>query len=138
MDMLDFSNFVEGHITGIAVNEKEKAVDIALRDNTGTMFVLKLEGIDRFVVNEMTEQNIVDRIVTWDQSNATSEYRRLLSILVSGKDEDEWQQKFSPIIDNFIGLIRSGERVLIYIEPVCGAIVTGLVRSVSLKQQPSD
>ena len=82
--MIDFSDCAEAHITGIAVIEESKTINICFSGQAKQRFTLVAEGVDRFVANEFREQNIADRVVLWDSTSEPDEYRESLSALVSG------------------------------------------------------
>ncbi len=86
--MLDFSNFVEGYVTGVVINDLEKAVEIFLRDRARATFVVKLKGVERFLVDEMLEQNIIDNVALWKGGNGADDLRSAISWLVSGRDDE--------------------------------------------------
>ena len=84
MDM--FSAFVEGYVTGVADNHLERTAEIALLDNAKGQFVIRLKDVDRLLVDELREQNIIDNIRLWTGSNDVADYHKTLSWLVSGMD----------------------------------------------------
>jgi hypothetical protein len=131
--MLDFSNFVEGYVTGVVINDLEKAVEIFLRDRARATFVVKLKGVERFLVDEMLEQNIIDNVALWKGGNGADDFRSAVSWLVSGRGDEVGAQRFSSVILQVEQLIRQEERVLLRIEPVFGATVIALARTCSLE-----
>lgn len=133
---MDWSNFVEGYLTGIAVSDGKKIVDISLRDASGQSFILRLVDVDRFVTYEMREKNIIDRINLWGQHSEEKDFREVLSSLVSGKMDGTFEKEFLPLIDHEVESIRRGEKLLLEIEPVFGAYVIALAHNVSVSPLP--
>ncbi len=133
--MEDLSNFVEGFITGIVVEHPDKIVSIFLLYRNQCNFVLKAEGVEKFVANEMREQNIIDRINVWDKQSDESSFRPILAALISGQSEyDKLNEAFLPLIDLQVNTIRNEGKILIEIEPVYGASVMLLARKISLRK----
>ena len=132
--MIDLSDFVEGHIVGVTVDHKTKLVELQLRTTAGSSFLMKLDQVDRFVVNGLTQQNIIDRITIWKKIRVDTACRQVLSYLISGREDPVYAQQFSAIIEKEVQLIELGEKTFIEIEPVCGADVVALVGSVSFER----
>jgi hypothetical protein len=131
--MVDFSTFVEGYLTGVVINDLEKAVDIFLRDRAKARFVIRLKGVERFLVDEMREQNIIDNVALWKGGSGAGDLRSAISWLVYGRDDEVGGQQFSSMILQVEQLIRQEERVLLRIEPVFGATVIALARTCFLE-----
>jgi len=106
--MINFSDCIEAHITGIAVMNESKTITISLRAQTKQCFMLVAEGVDRFVANEFREQNIVDKVVLWDSASKPDEYRASLAALMSGASEEEIGATWHPLIEGEIALIQKG------------------------------
>jgi len=126
--MNDFRDFVEARITGIALLDESKTVRISLRGQAKQCFTLIAEGVDRIVVNEFREQNIVDRLTVWDSKTDPTEYRSTLVSLISGLIGDAVDPAWNPVIEREIEAISLGSKVLIEMEPVFGASVILLAR----------
>lgn len=129
---MDWSNFIEGHLTGIAVSDGEKTIDISLRDVSGQSFILRLSDVERFVTYEMRERNIIDHINLWEANSESNDFRVVLSSLISGKMDDTFDKRFIPLIDAEAESICRGEKMLLEIEPVFGAYVIALAGNISV------
>lgn len=131
--MQAFSEFVEGHVTGVVVNDREKTAEIALRSNTKGQFIIRLQGVERLLVDELREQNIINNIRLWNSSDTVPDYHGVVACLVSGKDDDTWAEQFASAIQEVERYIANGEQVLLTIEPVYGATIVALARTCSLE-----
>lgn len=131
--MLDFSTFVEGYVTGVVNNDLDKVVEIFLRDRARATFVIRLRGVERLLVDEMRQQNIIDNIRLWKGRNGGDDLHSAVSWLVSGSGDEVWAKQFSSEILQVEELVRHQERVLLRIEPVYGATVVALARTCSLE-----
>jgi hypothetical protein len=130
-DSLELADCVEAHVVGLQVPEQTKVVSIVLRLVGGRTAILTAEGVDRFLVNELREQNIIDRINVWDKGSSQEEFQQRLAELI-GADRDS-ASVFSSLVASETHRIAKGERVLVEIEPVYGAWFLMLARSVSLQ-----
>lgn len=126
--MNDFSLCTESNLTGIQLQENSK-IHIHIRKLNQEPFMIVLEGVDRFVLNEFREQNIVDRVTVWDSDSDLNNYVRILKNLLSGSFDDEVDPRFTPMIDKEIVAIKSGNKILLEIEPVYGAWITALAKT---------
>lgn len=134
--MLDFSKFVEGHLTGLMVYQTEKRATLFLQEATGKNWVLTATDVSEFITLQMRMQNIIDRISIWDASNDEVDYRGKIFPLIHGKFVEEKDDLNSPVINQTIETIRRGDAVLVELEPVYGALVLILAREVSLDEGP--
>jgi hypothetical protein len=134
--MIDSAACVEARITGISLSGEAKSVAITLwRESTGFTTLTGL-GVERLLVNEFREQNVVDRVVLWDAAADPDEYRQSLGTLISGGGENEMVAAFLPLIENEIACILSGQKVFVEIEPVYGASITFLSKKVTFARAP--
>jgi hypothetical protein len=123
--MSDWSEFVEGYLTGVVLRDKDKAVDIYLSDCSHRKHTLTAFGVKEMRVWEMRQKNIIDRISLWNSSSCESEYQERISFLLYGEQSDK--NRVSPLrkvaVENAIQSIRDGSMILMEIEPVYGALV---------------
>jgi hypothetical protein len=129
--MMDWSNFIEGYVTGINVAEQEKCINVSLRDKSGRNFTLTLSGVDRFFAHEMRDRNIIDRVNIWDKGSKEDEFRETLTVLITGKMDGDFDKNFLPLIDSEIAAIHQGEKILLEIEPVFGVYIIALCKGIA-------
>ena len=130
--MIDFSDCVEAHITGIAVLEESKTINISFSGQAKQRFMLIAEGVDRFVASEFRERNIAERVELWDSMSEPDDYRESLSALISGEDEYPASATWRPLIESEVASIQRGEKVFVSIEAVYGASVGLLAKKVTM------
>lgn len=126
--MKNIEQFVEAHLLGIELSESPKAVKLVFREPNGRRFSLKGLHLHRFLVLELRETNIVDRLNLWDCTDNIENYRDALSWLVSGQDDPQnadWKQ----LIETEIKSIRDGNKVFVNIEAVYGAQILMLAEN---------
>lgn len=131
--MTSFADCVEAHITGIQVADDAKTISISIRPMAGKSFMLKAEGVDRFVANEFRERNIIDRVSVWNDKNQPEDFRKLLAVLVTGTYQLDIDPVFDALIDQEIAAIARCEKILVEIEPVYGVWAIMLVQRVLLE-----
>lgn len=133
--MIDFSGFVEAHVTGILFSEDDKGMSIFFRGQARHRSTLVAEGVDRFVADKLREQNIVDRIHLWDSASEPNDYWDSLALLLSGVRSDERNEAFwLPVTEREVVAIERGEKVFVEIEPVYGGWIVFLAASIAIKK----
>lgn len=89
-------------------------------------------GVDRFLLNEMREKNIVETTRIWDRQDSQDSLKSAISLLVTGSTKDDYDKAFTPIIQRAIEKIENGENILLEINPVYGTEILVLAISASL------
>jgi len=130
---MNFSDCVEGHLTGISVDEESKGVDFSIRLQAGRSVVLSARGVTQLAVSEFREKNIIDRVNAWGHESKVSDFQHLLVELLTGQTDLAVDGAFSSLIERQLKAINAGETVLIEIEPVYGARVLMLAKSIALQ-----
>jgi hypothetical protein len=131
----DFSDCIEAHITGIAVIEESKTINISFRGRAKQRFMLVAEGVDRFVASEFREQNIADRVELRDSNSEPDEYQESLAALISGDDKYPVSATWQALVEKEIASIRRGEKVFVSIEAVYGASIALLAKRVTMSRE---
>lgn len=131
----DWPEFVESHLTGIAIEDSRRFVRIYLRGVDHRRSVLTISGVDRLIVNEMRERNIVESIRCWNQFGSDMEGSELLTFLITGRQTDDGDTAFAAVVETARESIRRGEKVLLEISPVYGAQVIALATDVSIESE---
>ena len=130
---MDLARFAESLLLGVTVDEAERSVAVTVRTAiVRDKFTFMLRGIDRFLLDDMREQNVIDEIMIWDSSAARSDYHDTLAALVGAKAQAGSDDPFAQLVDNLSAEIMSGKKTLIQIVPVAGASIVGLAQEVVL------
>ena len=115
----------DGQIIGIAF-PSEGLVEICLRDSAGEENSVSLEGVEYFLVNNLREGNIVDRMYVWDLDAAPRFVIGPLLEALSANGLDALSQ-------------RLGGKIKVFrLESSFGAEVTALVRRICAQKCRSD
>lgn len=128
------NKFIEGYLTGIAVDQLEKKIELSLQEPTGRCWVLTATNVSEFMVLQMRMQNIIDRISIWDSSSSDTDYRDKVFCLFHGKFANEKDDFNSPLISRTIEAIKHGNEILLELDPVYGAIVLMLIKQKNIER----
>ena len=128
--MSDYAEFIESHLTSIRCYEREKRVEFAFALPSGTECLLTVDGVDRMLVHEMCEQNIVESVEVYDSTSNKDDMRWAVEMLTTPGGQVD-SIAFEPVIRSVINRIAMGQQVLLTITPVYGATVLALATQVS-------
>ena len=129
-DVLVEATFESIHVCSI---EKQVRVRVTSPWEGKKYYQILIKGIDRFVLNDMTVLNIVDRVNFFDFSKEQEvETAHCLFFLLWGRDPETGELKDSTFLQK-LERVRTGKLVLFELEAVCGATFIALAESVSLE-----
>lgn len=130
--MSETFDFVEARMMGVSLMNDKNELRISFRGHEAKRFVLLAEGVDRCVVTDFREQNIVDRVHRWDSTSELGRYRESLVMLITGANTESADPAWQASISKEISAIQAGQKVFVEIEPVYGAAVAILARSATV------
>jgi hypothetical protein len=129
---INFPDFIESHITGVTLDDSLRLIKIYVRSIDHQQFTITISGVDRFVINEMREINIIDSISCWNERSSYRDYSESLIFLITGKQDNSDDHAFSVTVEKAKESICKGEKILLEIFPVYGAQVMALAADVSI------
>jgi hypothetical protein len=133
--MTDFDRFVDGYIHGvivdIAINDK---LTVFLSEPTGNKWKLIAQGVEDFIVSYMGRCNIIHQIDILDRTIEDLTCREKIFFISHGEYPNKLEDFFSPCIDSVMEKIKSGDLMIIEIEPVCGAYILILTKEIIFEQ----
>jgi hypothetical protein len=135
--MIDFSAGEKARILTMSVGEDGKSVAMTFWREPTDFATLIGVGVERLLVNEFRELNIVDQVLLWDAAADPDEFRQSLGKLISGSGGDDVGAAFLPLIEAEIAFILSGKKIFVEIKPVSGASIMFLSEKVTLTR-PSE
>jgi hypothetical protein len=133
--VIDFSDFVEAHVTGIVLTEDDNGVSISFRGQAKQRFTLVAKGVERFVAEKFRDKSIVDRVLLLDLMSDPNDYRTSLALLLSGVPRDQMNEAiWLPVVEREVAAIKRGEKVFVEIEPVYGGGIVLLAKSITVSR----
>lgn len=129
--MIPLDSFVEARICSVSFSDTQKEVSLGLALAGGERKTLRIVGVDRFVANDLRENNIVDRILIWDRSRGQQALRAAISTLVYGSEPPSNSDPREVIVDREVAAVERGEKSLVEIEPVYGAAIVALAEGLA-------
>lgn len=126
-------NFVESRLIGIQLDETGREVVLSLVETGGKRFALKLQGLEKLLVNEMRQQNVIEGLVHWAKCDASPALREAAFWLIAGAAEVACPPEAAIAIDKALDRVARGDLELIEITAIYGAQVIAACAAMTLQ-----
>ena len=131
MNAPDFSQFHDGHLTGVQLGEDTVTFLLARAD--GQAFDLVLSNLKSLQIEDFRQGNIVNYIGTFDgTAPGDAAYIERLYTSPHPSAAAQYREANAGFIARQLASVRSGETVMIAIEPSYGASVVAHCGAVTL------
>ena len=124
-------DMLEWVLIGITSDAKAKRVSIQIQDHAGKSHILCCEGVVAFRAEDVLLHNVVESVVTW-QDSFDEEAIEVLWELLYGVTCDRREQGWRTAVQDAASEIESGKKTLLRVEPIYGATVTVLAETIGL------
>lgn len=125
--------FMESRLLGIQVDEAGCDVVLSVIDATGTKFALELHGVERLLVNELRQQNVIEAMTHWARGEPTVELREAAFILMTGATENDCGSQLAAAAYKVVDRVSTGELEMMAITAVFGAQVLASFASMTVR-----
>lgn len=71
--------FMESRLLGIEIDKAGREVVLSVIDTNGVQIALELHGVERLLINELREQNVIEEVTHWTRGQSTVELREAAS-----------------------------------------------------------
>ena len=123
-------NLTESRLLGISTSSGERSASLSLRTIDGVLITLKVSELERMLVSEMREQNIVDEVVEWTGKRIDPSVLASLFFLLANTDEQNCNPVLADKVRETYAKVSRGELILLEISAVYGAQVLALCQTV--------
>ncbi|PTT89688.1 hypothetical protein DBR42_07390 [Pelomonas sp. HMWF004] len=124
--------FMESRLLGIQIDETGREVVLSLRDTEGAKFAVELRGVQRLLVNELRQQNVVEAMTHWKHGEPLDGLRDAAFALMTGVAEEDCSPQLAAVASAVVGRVVSGELELMEISAVFGAQLLASFTSMTL------
>jgi hypothetical protein len=128
-------NFVESRLLGVQIDETGHDVVLSFRDTEGVRFALQLHGVERLLVNEVRQQNVVEAMSHWRHGESSEGMCEAAFVLMTGASEQDCAPQLAAIAHELVDRVVRGEIELMEISAVFGAQVIVSFRSMTVTPQ---
>lgn len=127
--------FIESRLLGIQIDETGHEVVLSFRDTEGVKFALQLHGVERLLVNELRQQNVVEEMTHWTRAESSEGLREAAFILMTGVTEKDCAPQLAAIARELADRVVRGEIEMVGISAVFGAQVLVSFTSMTVTRQ---
>ena len=128
-------NFVESRLLGVHIDETGREVVLSLIDSSGTTFALQLHGVERLLINEMRQQNVIEDVTHWTRGEATAGLQEAAFALMAGAAEKDCGPQLAAVARGAVDKVARGELEMLEIGAVFGAQMLASFASMSVQPE---
>lgn len=126
-------NFVESRLIGIQIDETGREAALSLIGTDGVKFVLELHGIERLLITEMRQQNVVEDMLQWGAGDNSDELREAAFELMTGGAPQHCSQALATVVEEVVARVGRGELSMVEIRAIFGAQVLASFTSMTIR-----
>ena len=126
---------VESRLLGVQVDEKGREVLLSIIDASGAKCVLALHGVERLLVNELRQQNVIEEMRHWTLGGEGPGLREAAFYLMTGVAESECGPQLTTVACSVIDRVIQGDLEMMEITAVFGAQVLALFVSMTVRSE---
>lgn len=130
-------NFVESRLLGVRVDETGREASLSIREKSGAKFDLELHGVERLLVNELRQQNIIEDATHWTSGKAQTTLREAAFFLMTGVSERDCGEQLAQVAAAVVDRVVRGELEMLEITAVFGAQIIASFTSMTVRALPS-
>ncbi|WOI44903.1 hypothetical protein [Acidovorax sp. BLS4] len=128
-------NFVESRLLGVQIDDAGREISLSIVGSDGAKFFLELHGIERFLINELRQQNIIENMKHWTQGTEDSSLRDAAYFLMTGVAENDCEPRLATIAHAVVERVLRGELEMVEITAVFGAQILASFTSMTLRAE---
>ena len=126
-------NFVESRLLGIQIDETGRHVVLSFIDTACAKFSFELNDVERLLINEVRQQNVMEGMTHWTQRAPSEGLREAAFALMTGATEKDCAPALVAVALNVVDRVVSGEISILETRAVFGAMILASFGSMSLR-----
>ncbi|WP_146749257.1 hypothetical protein [Paracidovorax anthurii] len=131
----DSVSFIESRLVGVGLNKNGKELTLFITLKGGTDVAIEMHNVDKLLINEFRQSNIIDEVNHWTHESCTDELRQAVFYLTTGRSEDECDCKMLSVATNALECINRGEMEIMEITAIFGAQILASFSSMTIRQK---
>ncbi len=124
--------FMESRLLGVQIDETGREAVFSFIDTQGERFAVQLHGVERMLVNELRQQNVVEEMTHWKRGAVPAGLRDVAFALMTGRDEKDCTPQLAAVACDVEDRVTRGELELMEISAVYGAQVLASFASMTV------
>ena len=125
--------FIESRLTGVRIDKTGREASLSITQRNGSELTLNLHGVEKLLINELRQQNIIEEVTHWTNEIPKNKLREAASYLVTGgicKDEGS---ELMIAVDQLVHKVVNGEIEMLEITAIFGAQILASFASITIK-----
>lgn len=131
--MIASMEFIESRLTGVRIDKTGREASLSITQRNGSELTLNLHGVEKLLINELRQQNIIEEVTHWTNEIPKNKLREAASYLVTGgicKDEGS---ELMIAVDQLVHKVVNGEIEMLEITAIFGAQILASFASITIK-----
>ena len=125
--------FMESRLLGIQIDKTGREVLLSIVDTSGTQFDLKLHGVERLLVSEFRQQNVIEDMTHWTQGRSDLALREAAFFLMTGGAEGDCEPQLATMANAVVDRVVRGELEIMEITAIFGAQILAAFTSMTIQ-----
>jgi hypothetical protein len=122
---------MESRLLAIRIDDSGHEVVLSFIDTQGVRFSLQLHGVERLLVNEMRQQNVVEELIHWKRGVHLDAVREAAFALTTSASETDCTAQMAAVALEVADRVVRGELEMLEISAIFGAQVLASFSSMS-------
>lgn len=127
--------FIESRLLGVQVDKAGHEVLLSIIDTNDTQFTLKLHGVERLLVNELRQQNIIEEMTHWGKGASGASLREAAFYLMTGVAETDCGPQLAMAASSVVDRVVRGELEMMEITAIFGAQILASFASMTIQSE---
>jgi hypothetical protein len=131
----ELMKFIESRLLGVQIDKTGRTVLLSIIDAGGTPFTLTLHGVERLLINELRQQNIIEEMTHWSQGMSGVDLRAAAFFLMTGGSEEDCGQQLATVANTVVDRVVRGELEVMEITAIFGAQILASFASMTIQSE---
>lgn len=123
----------ESKLLGIKINDSGEEVELTILDIRGKLFTIKLHNVEKLIITEFRQQNIIDYMTHCKIGSIKKEIEDIAIFLAPRNLIDEEKSKSNTVAEDITNRVTLGKLELIEITSIFGAQIIASFSSMSIE-----
>lgn len=131
-------NFMESKLVGFSVSNSRKEVSVTVKLIGAKMLKITMYGVEKFVMNEVREQNIIEEIYLWPENSDRQLLKEAAFWLFGNSSEENCIETVRPSVQKAVDRVINGDLMLMDAKAIYGAEFLAAFSAVDINEISGD
>ena len=126
-------DFIESRLVGVQVDRTGREVSLSIIASNRIAFTVKLHGVERLLISEMRQQNVIEDMTHWTREKLDAPLREAAFFLMTGSAEEDCGPALAVVANAVVDRVSRGELEMMEITAIFGAQIIASFVSMSIQ-----